>query len=272
MTKIIMLQTDIHFANPEKNFENVDGLFRQAMKDNPEADIVILPEDWSSGFSDKMFQEIEKHVEETDGESVTFLKNLAKEFNVWVVAGSISTKHEDGSFKNTTFLINREGEVVGDYSKMHLYSDMDEDVAFEHGSKTDVIDTEFGKVGLMICYDIRFPELARTYALKGADVLIVVSDFPNPRLEHWVTLLRARAIENQMCVVACNRVGSSPMGSYFGHSLIINPWGEIIVEGGEEQEIVSGEIDFKDTSDVRNLIHVFNDRQPQFYNELVKIK
>ncbi len=267
-----MLQTNIYFADPEKNYENVENLFRQAMEENSDADIILLPEDWSSGFSDKMFQEIEKHVEEEDGPSVTFLKKLAKEYKVWVVAGSISTKHKDGKFRNTTFLINREGEVVGDYSKMHLYSDMDEDVAFEHGSKTEVYDTEFGKLGFMICYDIRFPELARTYALKNADALIVVSDFPNPRVEHWRTLLRARAIENQMYVVACNRVGPSPMGTYCGHSLIIDPWGDIIAEGGEEQEIIVGEVDFTETNGVRNLIHVFNDRQPQFYGEVTKIK
>lgn len=270
MTKIVMLQTDIHFANPEKNYENVDNLFRKAMKENPETDLIILPEDWNSGFSDKMFHEIDKHAEEVNGPSITFLRNLAKEFKVWVVAGSLSIKHDDGLFRNTTYLINSDGEIVGDYSKMHLYNDMDENVAFENGSKTEVYDTEFGKLGFMICYDIRFPELARTYALKGADALIVVSDFPEPRLDHWKTLLKARAIENQMYVVACNRVGDSPMGTYFGHSLIIDPWGEIISEGTKEQEIITGEADFKETEHVRNLIHVFDHRQPQFYGEVVK--
>lgn len=269
MTNIVMLQTDIYFADAEKNYENVDKIFREAMEENKDVDMVILPEDWASGFSDEMFREMEKHVEELNGPSVTFLQNLAKEFNVWVVAGSIATKHPDG-MKNTLFLINRDGQIVGDYSKMHLYSDMDEDVPFLNGTETNVYDTEFGKMGFLICYDIRFPELSRTYALKDADVLVVVSDFPDPRLEHWRTLLRARAIENQMYVVACNRVGSSPMGTYFGHSLIIDPWGDIIVEGSNEQEIVVGSADFTQTQHVRDLIHVFRDRQPQSYGEIVK--
>lgn len=114
--------------------------------------------------------------------------------------------------RNTTFLIDRRGEIVGDYSKMHLYSDMDEHVPFANGDKTEVYDTELGRLGMMICYDIRFCELARTYALKKADVLVVTSDFPNPRVNHWRTLLTARAIENQMFVVACNRVGPSLWG------------------------------------------------------------
>ena len=192
-------------------------------------------------------------------------KDLAKEYHVWVVAGSISTLHADGKMRNTVFLIDRDGNVVGDYSKMHLYSDMDEDAQLTHGDKHEVYDTEFGRVGMMVCYDIRFCELSRIYALKKVDVLVVVSNFPNPRVNHWRTLLMARAIENQMFVVACNRVGPSPMGTYCGHSIIIDPWGEVIAEGGDEQEIVTGSIDFGKTKEVRDLIHMFRDRQPQLY-------
>ena len=169
--------------------------------------------------------------------------------------------------RNTTVLIDRRGEIVGDYSKMHLYSDMDEHVPFANGDKTEVYDTELGRLGMMICYDIRFCELARTYALKKADVLVVTSDFPNPRVNHWRTLLTARAIENQMFVVACNRVGPSPMGTYCGHSIIIDPWGDIIAEGGGEEEIITGSIDYTKTREVRDLIHMFRDRQPTLYGD-----
>ncbi len=269
MINIAMLQTDIRFCDPEYNFRNVEKLFAEAMEKPTRPDIVILPEDWSCGFSDEMFRNMEKYVEPQNGPSVSFLCNLAKKYNVWVVAGSIATQFSDG-MRNTTFLINREGEIVGDYSKMHLYSDMDENVPFLNGDKTEVYDTELGKLAFMICYDIRFAELARTYALKKADVIIVTSDFPNPRVNHWKTLLTARAIENQMFVVACNRVGASPMGTYCGHSLIIDPWGDIIAEGGREQEIVTGSIDFTQTAKVRDLIHVFRDRQPKSYHELIK--
>ena len=171
--------------------------------------------------------------------------------------------------RNTTFLIDRDGEIVGDYSKMHLYSDMDEDAQLVHGSKSDVFDTELGRLGFMICYDIRFCELSRTYALKKADVLVVTSNFPNPRVNHWRTLLMARAIENQMFVVACNRVGPSPMGTYCGHSIMIDPWGDIIAEGGDEEEIVTGSLDYPKTREVRDLIHMFRDRQPELYGDTI---
>ena len=101
----------------------------------------------------------------------------------------------------------------------------------------------------------------------GHTVLVVTSDFPNPRVNHWRTLLTARAIENQMFVVACNRVGPSPMGTYCGHSIIIDPWGDIIAEGGGEEEIITGSIDYTKTREVRDLIHMFRDRQPTLYGD-----
>ncbi|MGP2528266.1 carbon-nitrogen family hydrolase [Acidaminococcus sp. LBK-2] len=270
MTNFALLQTDIAFCDAIKNYEKVTRMFEEAMQREPKPDVVVLPEDWASGFSDEMFHHMEDFIENENGESVRVLQQLAEKYSVWVVGGSIGTMHSDGKMRNTTFLIDRTGKIVGDYSKMHLYSDMDEDFPYEHGNKTEVFDTELGKLGFMICYDIRFCELSRIYALKKADVLVVTSNFPNPRVNHWRTLLIARAIENQMYIVACNRVGASPMGTYCGHSIIIDPWGDIIAEGSDSEEIITGSIDYKYTQEVRSTIHMFRDRQPQFYNVLTE--
>lgn len=272
MINIALLQTNIKFCDPEYNYSKVREMIDEAMIAEGRPDMIILPEYWSTGFSDDMFHNIGKYVEPINGPSVTVLKECAREHKVWIVGGSIPTRFNDG-MRNTTFLINREGEIVGDYSKMHLYSDMDEDVAFLNGTKMDVYETELGKLGFMICYDIRFCELSRIYALRGADALVVTSNFPNPRLDHWRTLLIARAIENQMFVIACNRVGASPMGTYFGHSIIIDPWGEVISEGGDDEEIVTGTVDFSKIREIRSTIHMFRDRQPNIYsNDLLKPK
>lgn len=263
MIEIALLQTNIKYCEPEQNYKRVRELFAEAMMKEPRPDIVVLPEDWSTGFSVEMFHNIEQYLEPPDGPSVTVLQELARRYDVWVCGGSVSTRFEDGR-RSTSFFINRKGEVVGDFSKMHLCSDGDEDLAFLHGEKTEVFDTELGKLAFMICYDIRFPELSTLYALKGAELIIVMANFPNPRLDHWRTLLRARAIENQMFVAACNRVGESPMGTYCGHSMIINPWGEVIAEGGDmEEEIVSASIDLSEEKAVREMIHKFRDRRPQ---------
>lgn len=269
MTNFALLQMNIAYNDPATNYEHVKDLFAQAMAKEPKPDVVVLPEDWATAFSDKMYHEMDQLCEPVDGPTVMVCRELAKQYHVWVVAGSIGIRHADGKLRNTTYLIDREGEIVGDYSKMHLYSDMDEDAQLEHGSKSNVYETELGRLGMMICYDIRFCELSRTYALKKADVLVVTSNFPNPRVNHWRTLLMARAIENQMFVVACNRVGPSPMGTYCGHSIMIDPWGDIIAEGGEEEEIVAGSLDYKKTREVRDLIHMFRDRQPQLYGDTI---
>lgn len=265
MTNFALLQMNIVYNDPAANHKHMAELFEKAMAQSPRPDVVVLPEDWPTAFSDTMYHQMDQCSEPEMGPSVSLCCDLAKKHGVWVVAGSIGTRHNDGKLRNTTFLIDRSGAIVGDYSKMHLYSDMDEDAQLLHGDKKEVYDTELGRIGMMICYDIRFCELSRTYALKGADVLVVTSNFPNPRVNHWKTLLTARAIENQMFVVACNRVGPSPMGTYCGHSLIIDPWGDIIAEGGDGEEIVTGAIDYKKTWEVRDLIHMFRDRQPELY-------
>jgi omega-amidase len=123
---------------------------------------------------------------------------------------------------------------------------------------------------VMICYDIRFPELARTLALDGAKILFVPAEWPHPRLHHWRTLLMARAIENQMFVVSCNRVGTSGSTHFFGHSLIIDPWGEIIAEGAEHEEIITAALDLTEVDKVRGRIPVFEDRRPELYKTTLK--
>lgn len=264
---LALLQTDIKFCDFEYNAAHVKEMIADAMEKVPRPDVIVLPEDWSSGFSDEMFRHMEEHIEQIDGPSVTVMRECAKQYSVWIVAGSVGIRSEDG-MRNTTFLINREGEIVGDYSKMHLYSDMDEDVPYLHGTKTEVYDTELGRVGFMICYDIRFCELSRIYALRGAELLIVTSNFPNPRVSHWRMLLIARAIENQMFVAACNRVGESPMGTYCGHSIIIDPWGNVIAEGNDEEGIITGSIELSEVKEIREMIHMFRDRRPESYGDL----
>lgn len=268
MINIALLQMDVDYCNLKNNYEKVNMMFTETMSSYPNTDIIVLPEDWSTGFSDEMFHNQEEYVENEDGRSINFLKSLALKYKVWVIGGSIGTLHNDGEMRNTTYIIDRNGRVIGDYSKIHLYSDMDEDFKLKHGNKADIYQIEDAKVGLMICYDIRFPELARIYSIKGSNVLFVTSEFPLPRTNHWRTLLMARAIENQVFVVACNRVGDGPMGTYIGHSMIIDPWGEIIAEAGEDECIVYGSIDLSMVDIIRDTIHVFRDRRNGTYKKL----
>ena len=142
---------------------------------------------------------------------------------------------------------------------------MDEEKHLQSGDKLGLLNVSGTDAGMMICYDIRFPELARKLAINGAKMLFVPAQWPNPRLHHWRTLLMARAIENQMFVIACNRCGTSGTSTFFGHSLIIDPWGEIIAEAGEEESIIRAEIDLALVDTIRSKIPVFEDRRPQLY-------
>ncbi|KYO66920.1 nitrilase-related carbon-nitrogen hydrolase [Thermovenabulum gondwanense] len=174
MFKLGILQFAIEYKNPEANREKVKELISKASKFNP--DILVLPETWTTGYSEEVFDNIMDYAEKEDGPSVTLLKNLAKESGVYIVGGSLPEFDGENTY-NTIFFIDKKGEIIGKYRKMHLYSAMREDKGFKNGSEMPVFSTEFGKIALMTCYDIRFPELSRTYAVRGAQIIITARIF-----------------------------------------------------------------------------------------------
>ena len=171
----------------------------------------------------------------------------------------------DGACGNTCTWHNTTGEHVATYSKLHLFRLMAEEKFLTAGEGPTIVETPWGKMGLAICYDLRFPELFRWYALNGVSAVIIPAEWPHPRLMHWRTLLRARAIENQMFIIACNRVGSKGNDRFFGHSAIVDPWGETIIEGGESEMLLTATVDLASVEAVRKKIPVFADRRPDVY-------
>lgn len=261
--RVSLLQMNIAAGEPEENFGKLERMLEEAVAgaSGEKPDLVVFPEMWNTGYALERIQELA----DPGGERT---KKLVGEFcrrhEVMAVAGSIA-ELSDGGVRNTIYVFNRNGKVTADYSKIHLFRLMEEEKALTAGSRIGNIDLEGIPAGAMICYDIRFPELARTLALGGAKLLIVPAEWPHPRLNHWRTLLQARAIENQMYVVACNRVGVSGSTAFFGHSLVIDPWGEIVVEGNEEEGILSADLDLELVDQVRARIPVFEDRRPSLY-------
>jgi predicted amidohydrolase len=168
---------------------------------------------------------------------------------------------------NTAVLFDKQGELLARYSKVHLFRLMDEDRYLTAGADLALAPSPWGPLGLAICYDLRFPEMFRRYALGGARILLLPSEWPHPRLAHWQTLLRARAIENQTFVVACNRVGLAKGTEFFGHSCVIDPWGETIIEGGESEMLLSTHIDTRRVDAVRAEIPILDDRRPDLYGD-----
>jgi predicted amidohydrolase len=221
-------------------------------------ELVVLPEMWATGFAYKQLNELARQT----GELVAELRELSARYGM-VIVGSLPEPHENKVY-NTAYLLDR-GELKGSYRKIHLFSLMQEDRAFDAGEARLLVDTSVGRIGVFICYDLRFPELARRLAVEGAEILVVPGEWPKPRDEHWRTLLRARAIENQLFLVAANCCGVTGKLDFFGMSMIINPKGELLAEGGYAPETICANLDFAEMAAWRAQIPCFADRKPELY-------
>ncbi|SFC76956.1 Predicted amidohydrolase [Bacillus sp. OV322] len=257
--KIACIQMDISFGSPAQNYAKAEELIRKAAEESP--DIAVLPELWTTGYDLGRLDEI---ADEEAAETVAFLQNCAKKYRIHLVGGSVAKKTAEG-ITNTLIVISKHGELIKEYDKLHLFRLMDEHHYLQPGKEDGLFSLEGMLCAGFICYDIRFPEWIRAHALKGAQALFVSAEWPKPRLSHWRALLISRAIENQAYVIAVNRSGSDPKNLFAGHSMIIDPWGEIVAEAAEEEAIITGTIDFANTEHVRKQIPVFSDRRPEFY-------
>ncbi|MCB9418758.1 MAG: carbon-nitrogen family hydrolase [Ardenticatenaceae bacterium] len=252
-------QMDVVLGKPEVNLAQVQRLAAEASRQG--ADVLVLPELWSTGYDLDRASDYATAV--TDG-IFAEMANLAKAYGIHLVGSCLSLLGE-GEYGNTAVLLDPDGELMGAYSKVHLFQLMDEHKYLTPGNCRSLVSAPWGKSGLAICYDLRFPELFRAYALDGANIVFLPAEWPYPRLAHWQTLLRARAIENQMVVVACNRVGTTDGTSFFGHSCIIDPWGEIVVEAGDTPALLTVAVDLAKVAEIRAQIPVFADRNPAVY-------
>jgi omega-amidase len=258
---LALLQMDIAIGEPERNYSKLETLLQQAVQHEDKPDVLVIPEMWNTGYALDRIHELA----DPDGERTkALLSGFSREHGVNIVGGSVAEKRADGIY-NTTYVFDREGRQVGSYSKIHLFRLMDEEKYLQAGGTVGRLELDGVPSGSMICYDIRFPELSRTLALGGAQVLFVPAEWPNPRLHHWRTLLQARAIENQMFVISCNRVGISGTTEFFGHSMVIDPWGEVLAEGDDREQIIRATIDLGLVEEVRKRIPIFEDRRPGLY-------
>lgn len=221
-------------------------------------ELAVLPEMWSTGFAYKELNELALRT----SEMVEEMARLSREHDL-VLVGSLPEPDGD-RVCNTAYVLDR-GKLAGSYRKIHLFSLMNEDRNISGGTKWLVVNTSAGRIGVFICYDLRFPELARRLAVEGAEILVVPGEWPKPREEHWRTLLKARAIENQLFVVAANCCGVVGKLDFFGSSLIIGPKGEFLAEGGYEPAELVATLDFGEMEKWRSQITCFPDRKPEYY-------
>lgn len=213
------------------------------------ADLILLPEIWATGYFS--FDRYREEAEELDGPFVQRFSGLARSLGCYLFAGSFVEKSGE-QYYNTSILFDRQGQLVGTYQKIHLfrYGSLEGEL-LTGGSNIGVYDTEFGKIGLSTCYDLRFPELYRKQVDEGAEIFLVTSAWPNQRLTHWTLFNSTRALENQCFLISCNGVGTTKGVMLGGHSRIVDPWGIPIASGGEHETIVKTEINPQEVRRIR---------------------
>jgi predicted amidohydrolase len=230
-------------------------------------DLVIFPELITTGYEcGVQFTELAERV---PGPNVNVIAQRAADYGTHVLFGMAAKERVESILYNAAVLVGPEGEVVGRYNKVHLRGE--ERLAFRPGFRYDVWETEFGAIGAMLGWDLAFPEVARSLALGGAELICVCANWENPNADEWRAYLLARAYENAVYVAAANRVGEEYTYNFFGDSMVIGPRGQVFgtVDGGEEGYVVA-RIDLDEVRQFREEYQFFQCRQPQSYRSVVK--
>ncbi len=241
--KIALAQINSN-ENIENNLQKIEKMIKDAAVGG--AELIAFPEN-----AEYIGTDYPGNAQQVPGPVTDSFSAWAKQYQIYIHCGSITQKREGGTPYNTSFLWNKEGKVIGKYSKLHMFDiDMDEGPSYKEsdetsaGSEIVVSKTKLGNFGFAICYDMRFPEIFKLMALNGAQVIFVPADFTmNTGKDHWMALLRARAIENTCYIAAPGQIGQKPEFMAYGKSIVIDPWGNVIAMASDEEQLVYAQID-----------------------------
>lgn len=256
--KISLGQMQIALGDVRKNVSTAEEMIAEAAQRG--SHLIMLPELWSTGYALDQARELGNQL---NVGVFAQMATLATQNKISIVGSMLERRGLEVTNSGTFFAPN--GRLMGVYRKVHLFRMMEEDRWLQPGASPLLMDLPWGTTGMAICYDLRFPELFRRYAVQGAKVIVLPAEWPIERIDHWRTLLQARAIENQCYMVATNSAGQTGNTTFGGHSMIVDPWGKIVVEVGESPTLVTAEIDVDYVDVIRNRIPVFEDRRPDVY-------
>ena len=260
--------------NKEENLNKASLMIAESVNEN--ADFIVLPEMFNCPYSNDKF--IEYCEKEKDSPTLARISALAREHEVYILAGSIPEKEKEKLF-NTSYLFDKDGNIIAKHRKMHLFDiDVKDRITFKEsdvltaGNDFTIADTEFGKIGIGICYDIRFPELARIMVENGALILFYPGAFNmTTGPAHWELLFKSRALDNQVyCVGVAPALNEDASYHSFGHSIITNPWGDIIVEADTKEELIIGEIDLSEIKKIREELPLLKNKRRDLYEIIEK--
>ncbi len=248
--KIGLVQYNPVWEDKVKNREKLNDLLSKEIR---EEKLLIFPEMTLTGFTMKS----KEYAEQLDGESFNYYAGVALKYKAHVFAGLIEIK--DNRYFNSLLHVNPEGKLLNVYRKIHPFSYSTEDKHYTRGTETVTTNVEDWNVGLSICYDLRFPELYRYYGKAKAELIIVIANWPDTRIEHWRTLLKARAIENQCYVAGVNRVGKDLKLNYNGYSSVFDPMGNELTTQADTEKILTADISRKNVEETRTKLPFLND-------------
>ncbi len=257
----------------EANLETAERQVRAAAADG--AELVVLPEKWPLMAAG---EDLAHGAEPIDGPAVTAARSWATDLGITLLAGSFTEFHGDARPTNTSLLIEPDGRIAARYRKIHMF-DVDvggvayrESEVEDAGDEVVVVDCGPARIGMAVCYDLRFPEMFRAMVDRGATVFTLPSAFTVPTgRDHWEVLVRARAIENQAFVLAAGQVGrAEPQFDSWGHSMIVDPWGRVLAEvPGEDEGFAAADLEFEEQAEVRSSLPALANRRPGLFAQPV---
>lgn len=255
---ISLAQMDVHTGQPESNLAKAREYASQAQEAG--ANLLLLPELWLHGYA---LEQAWKWATPLRKGGFARMSVLAREFGLYL-AGTLLERHA-GGISNTAVLYAPDGALLGAYRKIHLFRLMQEHRYLTPGDHAVLCSTPWGSVGLSVCYDLRFPELFRAMALAGAALFLTPVQWSARRLEAWLILARARAVENELFVAICNRVGTEGAITFPGRSCIVGPLGRVLVEGDDQERLLVAQVDMREIARARRYLPVYKDRKPRAY-------
>lgn len=255
--KIAIYQMEIIPGEPEKNIEKVANWLSTL----DDVEIAVLPEMWNTSYT---LEEL-VHITSDNGQrEIEKLSELAKQYQINIVGGSIAVRVEDKIY-NRAIVINKKGELIHQYDKLHLVPMLDEPNYLTQGNNISIFEIDNVKMGVIICYDLRFPEISRKLALEGIEVLFVVAEWPIERISQFEKLLYARAIENQVYVIASNSIGKCNNTVFGGKSLVINPLGEATTKIILGEGTIQATVNIEEIRNIRTKIPLLKTRRADVY-------
>lgn len=259
------VQFDVHRGDVAANLAAVESGLAAAAGEGVE--LAVLPEMWSTSF----MPGFDAAVLAAAARAEQRVLELSREHDMVVVGSSVESA--DGQFFNCARVYDR-GAIAGTYRKIHMFSPIAEHRYHTPGSRPLLVDTSAGKLGVAICYDLRFPDLSRHYFRMGAEILVVPAQWPEARSQHWRTLLRARAIENEIFVIGCNRTGqegslkNEDLLTFPGDGRIVDPTGEVLAAGSGDPGVLTAELELRTVRTMRRMLPIARDERPAVYRQL----